>query len=108
MTAEMAPRPERQVRAQGGNQKMVRHGIVLAAGLHILLHDRRFHAAAITGAIGAVALADLLRHNEARPVRRAASWYWEARREPEAGPRPSRDRRELPQARRAIEAGKRS
>jgi hypothetical protein len=107
MTAEMAPRPERQVRAQDGHQQMVRHGIVLAAGLHILLHDRRFHAAAITGAIGAVALAELLRHNEARPVRRAASWYWKVQRQPEAGPRPPQGRQELPQARRALESGKR-
>jgi hypothetical protein len=29
----------------------------------------------ITGAIGAVALAQLGRDNQARPVRRAASWY---------------------------------
>ena len=75
MTAETAPQPERQVLAQGGYQQMVRYGIVLAALAHIMLRDRRFHVAVITGTIGAVALASLIKNNQARPVRRAASWY---------------------------------
>src|SRR6516225_2908793 len=75
MTAETAPQPERQVRAQGGYQQMVRYGIVLAAVVHMLLHDRRFHVAVITGAIGTYVLASVIRNNEARPVRRAFHWY---------------------------------
>lgn len=78
MTAETAPQPDRQVRAQGDSQKMVRYGILVAAVQYLLLHDRRFHVAVITGAIGAVALAGLIKNNQARPVRRAASWYWES------------------------------
>jgi hypothetical protein len=39
MTAETVPQPERQVRAQGGNQKMVRYGLVLAAVPYMLLRD---------------------------------------------------------------------
>ncbi len=108
MTAETAPQPERQVRAQGGSQKMVSYGIMVAAVPYILLRDHRFHVAVITGAIGAVALAELIKNNEARPVRRAASWYWKvggsrklARTHPQA-------RQELIRAGRAIEAGKRS
>jgi len=74
MTAETAPQPEQPARAQ----RMVGWGIVLAAVPYTVLRDHRFHVAVITGAIGAFALADLLKNNEARPVRRAASWYWEA------------------------------
>jgi hypothetical protein len=78
MTAETAPQPERQARAQGDSQRMVRYGIVAAAVQYLLLRDHRFHVAVITGAIGAVALAGLIKNNQARPVRRAASWYWES------------------------------
>ena len=74
MTAETAPRPERQVRAQ----RMVGWGIVLAAVPYTVLRDHRFHVAVITGVLGTLALADLIKTNEARPVRRAASWYWKA------------------------------
>ena len=70
MTEETAPQPDRQMRAQ----KMVGYGIMLAAVPYMLLRDHRFHVAVITGIIGVVALADLLKNNEARPVRRAASW----------------------------------
>jgi len=83
MTAETAPQPERQARAQGDSQK-VRYWIVVAAVQYLLLHDRRFHVAAITGAIGAVALAGLIKNNQARPVRRTASWYWESAHREEA------------------------
>jgi hypothetical protein len=39
------------------------------------LGGRRFQARVITRAIGAYALASLIKNNEARPVRRAAAWY---------------------------------
>jgi len=92
MTEETAPQPDRQMRAQ----KMVGYGIMLAA-VPYMLRDHRFHVAVITGIIGVVALADLLKNNEARPVRRAASWYWKAGAS-----------RELPHAGQPLEAGKRS
>jgi hypothetical protein len=97
MTAEATPRLERQVRAQGGYQQMVRRGIVLAAMVHMLLHDRRVQVAAITAAIGAVSLAELIRNSEARPMRRATSWYWGLG-----------GSRELPGTGQVPEAGKRS
>jgi hypothetical protein len=53
---------------------MVRYWIMLATASHVL-GDRRFQAKVITGVIGVVALAQLGRDNQARPVRRAASWY---------------------------------
>jgi hypothetical protein len=53
---------------------MVRYWILLATMSHVL-RDRGFQAKVITVAIGAVALAQLGRDNQARPVRRAASWY---------------------------------
>ena len=94
MTAETTPR---QVRAQDDHQHVVRHWVLLAAVMHMLLRDRRFHATVITGAIGAVALAELIKNNQARPARRAAAWY---------------NRRgasqELARARQALEPGKRS
>jgi hypothetical protein len=71
MTAETTRRPER---AQGVRQRMVRYWIVLATVTHVL-RDRGFQGKVITGAIGAVALAQLGRDNQARPVRRAAEWY---------------------------------
>ena len=71
MNAETTRRPER---APGFRQRMVRYWIMLATVTHIL-RDRRFQARVITGAIGAVALAQLGRDNQARPVRRAADWY---------------------------------
>jgi hypothetical protein len=72
---EPAPQPDPRVRAQGGYQQMVRYGIVLAAAGHIVLHDRRFHVAVITGVIGVVAWADLIHNRKARPVRRVVHWY---------------------------------
>ena len=71
MTAETTRRP---VRAPGFRQRMVGRWIMLATVMHVL-RDRRFQAKVITGAIGAVALAQLGRDNQARPVRRAADWY---------------------------------
>jgi hypothetical protein len=47
---------------------------MLATVRHIL-QDRRFQETVIVGAIGVVALAQVGRDNQARPVRRAASWY---------------------------------
>jgi hypothetical protein len=40
-----------------------------------VLRDHRFQEKVITGVIGVVALAQLGRDNQARPVRRAAGWY---------------------------------
>jgi len=71
MTAETARRPEQ---ARGTRQRMVGYWIMLATVTHVL-RDRGFQAKVITGAIGAVALAQLGRDNQARPVRRAAGWY---------------------------------
>jgi hypothetical protein len=53
---------------------MVRYWIVLATVRHIL-RDRRFQQSVIMGAIAVVALGQLGRDNQARPVRRAAAWY---------------------------------
>ena len=69
MTAGTAQRP---VRTPGVRQRMVRYWIVLATVRHIL-QDRRFQETVIVGAIGVVALAQVGRDNQARPVRRAAS-----------------------------------
>ena len=71
MTAETAPRP---VRTPGVRQRMVRYWIVLATVRHIL-QDRRFQETVIVSAIGVVALAQVGRDNQARPVRRAIAWY---------------------------------
>ena len=71
MTAQTTRRPER---AQETRPRMVRYWIMLATVSHVL-RDRGFQAKVITGAIGAVALAQLGRDNQARPVRRAAGWY---------------------------------
>lgn len=71
MTVETAPRP---VRAPGVRQRMVRYWIVLETVRHIL-RDRRFQESVIMGVIAVVALGRLGRDNQARPVRRAASWY---------------------------------
>ena len=71
MTAQTTRQPER---TQGFRQRMVTRWIMLATVTRVL-RDRGFQAKMITGAIGAVALAQLGRDNQARPVRRAASWY---------------------------------
>jgi len=71
MTAQTTRRP---VHAPGVRQRMVRYWIMLATVSRVL-RDRRFQERVITAAIGAVALAQLGRDNQARPVRRAASWY---------------------------------
>jgi hypothetical protein len=97
MTATTAPQPEQQVRAQGAHQQAVRYGILAAVVAHVLLRDSRFHAAVITRAIGAVALASLVKNNQARPVRRTVSWYNKLGAS-----------RELARAGSALEQGKRS
>jgi hypothetical protein len=74
MTAETAPARVRQARPEGFRQRMVRYRIRFAVVSHIL-RDRRFQEKVITGAIAAVALAELVRDNEARPVRRMVSRY---------------------------------
>ena len=70
MTAETT----RPVRTQSIRQRMVGRWIMLATVTEVL-RDRRFQEKAITVVIGAVALAQLGRDNQARPVRRAAGWY---------------------------------
>jgi hypothetical protein len=101
MTTETAPAP-------GGHDQMVRYGIVLAALAHMVLHDRRFHVAVVTGAIGAVALADLLKNNQARPVRRAVHWYGASGASKELARGARRARQELARAGQALEESKRS
>ena len=59
----------------GLRDRMARYGIWVAVITHIVLRDRRFHATVITGVIGAYALGSAAKNNQARPVRRAASWY---------------------------------
>ena len=71
MTAETTRPP---VRAQSFRQRMVGRWIMLATVTRTL-RDHRFQERVITAVIGAVALAQLGRDNQARPVRRAASWY---------------------------------
>ena len=71
MTAETTGRP---VRKESFRQRMVRRWIMLATVTEVL-GDRRFQEKAITVVIGAVALAQLGRDNQARPLRRATSWY---------------------------------
>ena len=75
MTAETAQQPERQARTQGAPQQGGRYGLLLAAVPYALLRDRRFQVGVITRVIEAVALASLVKNNEARPVRRFISWY---------------------------------
>jgi len=94
MTAETAPARVRQARPEGLRQRMVRYRILFAVVTHIL-RDRRFQEKVIMCAIGAVALAELGRDNEARPVRRIAARYKSIG----AGP-------ELSRARQALEPGK--
>jgi len=71
MTAQTTRQP---VRTEGFRQRMVRYWIMLATVTHVL-RDRRFQSKAITVAIGAVALTQLGRDNQARPLRRATGWY---------------------------------
>ncbi len=54
---------------------MARYGIWLAVITHIVLHDRGFQATVITGVIGTYAVANVIKNNQARPVRRAIAWY---------------------------------
>lgn len=71
MTEQTTRRPDR---AQRARPRLVRYWIMVATVTHVL-RDRGFQARVITSVIGAVALARLGRDNQARPVRRAASWY---------------------------------
>jgi len=57
--------------------RMARYGIWVAVVIRSL-GDRRFVAGVVTAAIGAYALANLVKNNQARPVRRAAAWYTKA------------------------------
>src|SRR5690242_1420442 len=55
--------------------RMARYGVWAAVLTHIVLHDRRFQATVITGAIGAYALGKVTKDNQARPLRRVTAWY---------------------------------
>jgi hypothetical protein len=55
--------------------RMARRWTWIAVLTHVVLHDRRFQAAVITGAIGAYALGSATKENQARPLRRATAWY---------------------------------
>ncbi len=75
MTGDAAgPGPARQARPPSLPDRLVRYGIWLAVVTRCL-GDRRFQASVITGAIGAYALASVIKNNQARPVRRAIHWY---------------------------------
>jgi hypothetical protein len=108
MTAETAPWPERQARTQDPTGQTVRYGILLAAVAHTLLHDHRFHAAVIMRAMGTVALASLIKNNQARPVRRFVHWYDKLGASQELARARSRTRRELAGAGQALERDNRS
>ena len=79
----------------GLSERMARYGIWFAVVTRIL-GDRRFQATVITCAIGAYALASLLKNNQARPMRRAGGWYKRVG-----------GSNELQRARRALEPGNR-
>jgi hypothetical protein len=71
------PGAARQEGQPGLPDRMVRYGIWVVVGMR-MLGDRRFQAGVITAAVGAYALASLVKNNQARPVRRAAAWYTKA------------------------------
>jgi len=108
MATETAPQPEEQVRTQGGSQAIVRYGIVLAVVVHMLRHDRRFHVAVITSAIGTYALASVIKNNQVRPARRAFRWYAKLGASKKLARGHRQARQELARAGQAVEAGKRS
>ena len=56
-------------------ERMARYGVWVAVLGHIVLHDRRFQASVITRAIGAYALGNVTKNNQARPLRRVTAWY---------------------------------
>jgi hypothetical protein len=55
--------------------RMARYGVWVAVLAHIVLRDRRFQASVITGVIGAYALGQATKNNQARPLRRVTAWY---------------------------------
>ncbi len=61
--------------ARSGLDRVARYGVWAAVITHIVLHDRRFQAAVVTGAIGAYALGSVTKDNQARPLRRVTAWY---------------------------------
>jgi hypothetical protein len=92
------PGPAREARQPGLPDRVLRYGIWLAVVTRSL-GDRRFQASVITGAIGAYALASLIKNNQARPVRRAIHWYnMEGQ---------IRNEKELHHPRQAVQPGKR-
>ena len=76
MTEETASSPAGPGPARPGlPDRMARYGVWVAVLAHIVLRDRRFQASVITGAIGAYALGNVAKNNQARPMRRAIAWY---------------------------------
>jgi len=72
----------------------------------MLLHDRRFHVAVITGAIGTYAMASVIKNNEARPVRRAFHWYGHFGPSKKLARGHQQTRQELTRTGQALESGK--
>jgi hypothetical protein len=68
------PGPGREARPPSLPDRIVRYGVWLAVVTRNL-GDRRLLVSIITGAIGAYALASVIKNNQARPVRRAIHWY---------------------------------
>jgi hypothetical protein len=68
------PGSEREARRPSLPDRLAWYGIWVAVVARIL-GDRRFQAGVMTRAMGAYALASMIRNNQARPMRRAAAWY---------------------------------
>jgi hypothetical protein len=68
------PGSEREARRPSLPDRLAWYGIWVAVVARIL-GDRRFQAGVVTRAMGAYALASVIKNNQGRPVRRAASWY---------------------------------
>ncbi len=68
------PRPAREARPPSLPDRIVRYGIWLAVVIRCL-GDGINTGRVITGAIGAYALASVIKNNQAPPVRRAIHWY---------------------------------
>lgn len=69
-----APGLTRRQRVPQQVDRWTRYGIWLVVGAN-MMGQRRLHVSVITGVVGAWAAASLLKNNQARPVRRAITWY---------------------------------
>lgn len=66
--------PERRVSLSARVEGLTRYGVWLVV-MSNLPGERRFQVGLITKVVGALAVASLLKNNQARPVRRAINWY---------------------------------